>query len=51
MADSKAEQPQLDKFQDLARELECDEDEVKFEDQVVRIASAPKPKCSPKVTG
>jgi len=35
---------QSDKFQDLARQLECDEDEVKFEDQVKRIATAPKPK-------
>lgn len=35
--------PQADKFRDLARELECDEDEARFEDQVRKIASAPKP--------
>lgn len=33
---------QADKFRDLARELECDEDEARFEDQVRKIASAPK---------
>ena len=43
MSDTKADQPQLDKFQDLARQLECDEDEARFEDQVRKIASAPKP--------
>lgn len=35
--------PQPDKFRDLARQLECDEDEATFEDQVRRIAVAPKP--------
>lgn len=29
--------PQADKFRDLARELEADEDESHFEDQVRRI--------------
>ena len=38
--------PQLDKFKDLARQLEADEDEAKFEDQVRRIA--PKPPRAPK---
>lgn len=42
MTDSKAEQPQLDKFRDLARQLDCDEDESRFEDQVRKVASAPK---------
>lgn len=32
---------QVDKFRDLARELEADEDEKAFEDQVRRIAKAP----------
>lgn len=36
--------PQLDKFRDLARELECDEDEAKFERQVRQIAKNPPPK-------
>jgi hypothetical protein len=31
---------QLDKFRDLARELECDEDEAKFEGQVRQVAKA-----------
>lgn len=30
--------PQLDKFRELARELEADEDEARFEDRVRRIA-------------
>lgn len=34
---------QIDKFRDLARQLECDEDEARFEEQVRKIASAPKP--------
>lgn len=34
---------QTEKFEDLARQLECDEDEARFEDQVRKIASAPKP--------
>lgn len=34
---------QADKFKELARKLECDEDEARFEDQVRKIASAPKP--------
>ena len=32
--------PQADKFRDLARELECDEDEAAFEDKVRRVAGA-----------
>lgn len=30
--------PQLDKFKDLARELEADEDEARFEEAVRQIA-------------
>jgi len=44
-------QPQPDKFRDLARQLECDEDEATFEDQVRKIAATPKSKpdtASPK---
>ena len=37
--------PQLDKFRDLARELECDEDEAKFEETVKRVA---KPQPAPQ---
>ncbi len=38
--------PQADKFRDLARELECDEDEKAFEEKVKKVAtsrSEPKP--------
>jgi hypothetical protein len=40
--------PQADKFRDLARELECDEDEVVFEEKVRKVATAP-PLPTPKV--
>ena len=42
MTDSKAEPPQIDKFRDLARELECDEDEAAFDERLKRLATAPK---------
>lgn len=35
--------PQADKFEDLARELECDEDEAAFEEAVKRIAVVAPP--------
>ena len=38
MADN--DKPQPDKFRDLARDLDCDEDEAKFEDQVRRISKS-----------
>lgn len=43
MTDNKAEPQQIDKFRDLARELEADEDEVRFEETVKKVAKAPKP--------
>lgn len=36
--------PQLDKFRDLARELEADEDPAQFEETVRKIASAKREK-------
>lgn len=33
--------PQAEKFRDLARELECDEDEAAFEDKVRKVAKPP----------
>lgn len=36
-------EPQIDKFRDLARELECDEDEDAFKAAVRKIAQAPRP--------
>lgn len=47
MADAQPES-QLDKFRDLARELECDEDEAAFEEKVRRVATAPKPEPEDK---
>lgn len=41
----KPDKPQSDKFRDLARELEADEDEAHFEDAVRKIAGAPKTAC------
>lgn len=38
---------QADKFADLARELECDEDEEAFKAKLRQIARAPKPSDPP----
>lgn len=35
--------PQPDKFRDLARELECDEDEAAFEEAVRKVAKPSGP--------
>jgi hypothetical protein len=35
--------PQLDKFKDLARELECDDDEAAFDERLRKLATTPKP--------
>jgi len=40
--------PQADKFKELARELEVDEDEARFEDAVRKIAKAPAPQAPDK---
>lgn len=40
--------PQIDKFRDLARELEADEDEARFEEAVKKVAKAPKTERAPK---
>jgi len=39
MADA-PEKSQSDKFRDLARDLECDEDEAAFEEKVRKIANS-----------
>lgn len=39
---------QADKFRDMARELESDEDEAAFEEKVRRVATAPKPEAEKK---
>jgi hypothetical protein len=51
ITDSKAESQQADKFRDLARELECDEDEAAFDEKVRKVPTAPKPEPEPKVKG
>jgi hypothetical protein len=40
-----SEQPktQAEKFADLARELECDEDEDAFDERLKKLAKVPKP--------
>lgn len=48
MTDSKAESAQSDKFRDMARQLECDEDEAAFEDKVRKVATATKPDSPPR---
>ncbi len=40
--------PQPDKFRDLARDLECDEDEKAFEEKVRKVAKAPAPQNADK---
>lgn len=42
MSDNKQEFAQPDKFRDLARELECDENEAAFDEKVRKVATAPK---------
>lgn len=37
------DKPQLDKFKDLARDLEADEDEARFEETVRKIAPKDRP--------
>jgi len=36
-----ASKPQLDKFRDLARELECDDDEARFDEKLKKLATQP----------
>lgn len=44
---AEAPKPQIDKFRELARELECDEDEAAFDERVKKLVKA-KPKPKPK---
>jgi hypothetical protein len=43
MPEPKHDSTQADKFRQLARELEADEDEARFEETVKKIVQAPKP--------
>jgi hypothetical protein len=36
----KADKPQLDKFKEAARELECDEDEAHWDERLKKVAKA-----------
>jgi hypothetical protein len=38
--------PQGDEFKELARELECDEDEDAFDERLRKLATAPKPESA-----
>lgn len=40
--------PQADKFRDLARELEADEDEGRFEERLRRIVKSQEAKDGPR---
>lgn len=42
MTEQKHDSTQADKFRDLARDLECDEDEARFEAVVKKVAKAPR---------
>ncbi len=41
MPDTKHDSTQADKFAQLARELECNEDEARFEETVKKVAKSP----------
>jgi hypothetical protein len=42
---------QVDKFRDLARELECDEDPEAFKAKVAKVAKAPRHQKPDKLSG
>jgi hypothetical protein len=52
MPDSKANstpESQIEKFRQLARELETDDDEARFDERLKRLATAPRePKPKPR---
>jgi hypothetical protein len=49
MSREKNDEPQIDRFKELARELGCDEDEAAFEAALKKVAaSAHLPKHEPK---
>jgi DnaJ-class molecular chaperone len=41
MADTPPPKPQIDKFRDLARELETDDDEARFDERLKKLTAAP----------
>ena len=44
---SEVPKTQAAKFADLARELECDDDEAAFDERLKKLATAPKPPPKP----
>ncbi len=46
MADQPAPKPQIDKFRDLARELETDDDEAAFDERLKKLAATKPPPAS-----
>ncbi len=40
MKTSSSEKPQLDKFKEAARELECDDDEQRFKERLGKLVKA-----------
>jgi hypothetical protein len=42
MSDNSAPRTQAEKFADLARELECDDDEAAFDERLKKLATAPR---------
>ena len=41
---------QIDKFRDLSRQLETDDDEARFDERLKKLAKAPKPAPKPKAS-
>lgn len=53
MPEDKRESPQVEKFRQLARELETDDDETRFDERLKRLATAarePKPTLDIRVS-
>nr|WP_294557009.1 hypothetical protein [uncultured Rhodopila sp.] len=52
MSPQKQNESQLDRFKELARQLECDEDEAAFDEALKRLADVKAlPKHEPKKRG
>ena len=37
------DKPQIDRFKEAARELECDDDEQRFKEQIAKLAKVARP--------
>jgi hypothetical protein len=47
MPETPSPKPQVDKFRDLARELDCDDDQARFDEKLKKLATQP-PTPAPK---